>query len=87
MQVTVQLPEEIARELGPEAEMPRRILEAVVLEKYLSEEISLGRVAELLGVSSWEAEEFLEKHNASRPYTVEMLNEDRRALAEIFGEK
>ncbi len=27
MQVTVQLPEEIARQLGPEAEMPRRIIE------------------------------------------------------------
>ena len=85
MQLIVQLPDEIAQQLGPEAQMPRRILEAVVLQRYLAEEISLGRLAELLGLSCWEAEAFLDKHNARLPYTLEMLEEDRRNLARIFG--
>lgn len=85
MQLTVQLPDELARQLGPESQMPRRILEAVVLQRYLAEEISLGRLAELLGVSRWEAEAFLDRHNARLPYTREMLEEDRRNLAQLFG--
>ena len=85
MEVTVQLPDELASQLGSVAEIPRRILEAVVLQRYLAEEISLGRVAELLGVSRWEAEAFLDQHNARLPYTQAMLDEDRRNLAKVFG--
>jgi predicted HTH domain antitoxin len=85
MQVTLKLPDEIAESLGQEAEVPRRVLEALVLQLYLSEDISLGRLAELLGLSRTEAESFLNHNNARLPYTREMLEEDRRDLAEIFG--
>ena len=85
MQVTITLPDEFALKLGEGADMPRRILEAVVLQRYLTGEISLGRVAELLGLSRWEAEAFLDRHNARLPYTPQMLEEDRRNLAKIFG--
>lgn len=85
MQVTVKLPDEIARNLGQAAEIPRRILEAVVLQRYWAEEISLGRLAELLGMSRWDTEAFLDRHNARLPYTRRMLEEDRRNLAKVFG--
>jgi predicted HTH domain antitoxin len=85
MQITVKLPDEIAEGLGRDAEVPRRVLEALVLQRYLSEKISLGRLAELLGLSRAEAEAFLDRNNARLPYTREMLEEDRRNLAEIFG--
>ena len=85
MQVTLKLPDEIAEGLGRETEVPRRVLEALVLQRYLSAELSLGRVAELLGLSRVEAEDFLDRHNARLPYTQEMLEQDRRNLAEIFG--
>jgi len=87
MQVTVKLPDEIAEGLGREAEIPRRVLEALVLQRWLSEGISLGRVAELLGLSRSEAEAFLDRHNARLPYTRQMLEEDRRNLAEVFGQR
>ncbi len=87
MEVTLQLPDELAHQLGPEAELPRRILEAVVLQRCLAEEISVGRVAELLNLDRWEAENFLDKHNARLPYTLEMLEEDRRNLAKMSGDK
>jgi predicted HTH domain antitoxin len=84
MQVTLKLPDEIAAGLGPDAEIPQRILEALLLQRYLSEEISLGRLAELLNLSRVETEEFLDRNNARLPYTREMLDEDRRNLAKVF---
>jgi predicted HTH domain antitoxin len=83
MQVTLKLPDEFAEELGGEA--PRRVLEALVLQRYLAQEISLGRLAEMLALTRSEAEDFLDRNNARLPYTREMLDEDRRDLAEIFA--
>ena len=85
MQVTVRLPDELVAGLGREAEIPRRVLEALALQRYLLEEISLGRLAELLGLSHAQAEAFLDRNNARLPYTREMLDEDRRNLAKSFG--
>jgi predicted HTH domain antitoxin len=85
MQITLKLPDEVAEGLGRESEVPRRVLEALVLQQYLCEEISLARLAELLGLSRVEAESFLDRNNARLPYTRQMLKEDRRNLGEIFG--
>ena len=87
MQVTVTLPDELTGKPGWETDIPRRILEAVVLERYLAEEISLGRASELLGLNRFDAESFLDRHNARLPYTRQMLQEDRLHLAKIFGSK
>jgi len=87
MHVTVKLPDEIVEGLGRDAEIPRRVLEALILQRYMAEEISLGRLAELLGLNRWEAEAFLDRHNARLPYTMEMLEDDRRNLAEVFGRR
>ena len=87
MQVTLKLPDEIAEGMGRDAEIPRRVLEAVVLQRYLTQEISLGRLAELLGLNRMEAEVFLDRNNARLPYTQQMLEEDRRNLAEVFGKR
>ena len=85
MQVTVKVPDEIAEGLGRGPKVPRRVLEAIILQRYLTQEISLGRLAELLDLSRVEAEEFLDRNNARLPYTRDMLLEDRRHLAEVFG--
>jgi len=85
MQVTLKLPDEIVEGLGRDAEIPRHVLEALILQRYMSEEISLSRLAELLSLSRAEAESFLDRNNARLPYTREMLDEDRRNLAEVFG--
>ena len=87
MQVTMTLPDEITQEWGQGAEIPRRILEAVVLQRYLAEEISAGRVAELLGLSRFDTETFLDHNNARLPYTRQMLDEDRLNLTQIFGKR
>lgn len=78
MQVIVQLPDEVAAQLG--ADVPRRVLEAVVLEAYREGRLTSGQVAGALGLNRWETEEFLDQHSARAPYTLEMLQEDRRTL-------
>ena len=60
-----------------------RTIEAIVLEQYCLQNVSQGKLAEILGLSRWEAEEFLDKHNARHPYTREMIEEDRRTLANL----
>jgi predicted HTH domain antitoxin len=85
MELIVKLPDEFAEELGQEAEIPRRVLEALVLQRYLSQEISFGRLAEVLKISRLDAEVFLDRNNARLPYTKEMLEADRRDFAKIFG--
>lgn len=83
MQITVELPPEIASQLGPNAS--RRVFETVLLDAYRQEYISAGRLGELLGIDRWEAEQFIDKNRARLPYTVEMLEEDRRNIAKVFG--
>lgn len=84
MQITLKLPDALVGELGNETERSRRVLEALVLQRYLTHEISLGRLAELLDFSRWQAEEFLDRNNAREPYTREMLEQDRKNLAEAL---
>jgi predicted HTH domain antitoxin len=83
MQITVDLPPEIASHLGPNAS--RRVLETVLLDSYRQEHISVSRLGEILGISRWEAEEFIDKNRARLSYTLEMLDEDRRNIAKAFG--
>lgn len=85
MQVTVKLPDEIAEGSNWEAEAPRKVLEALILQRYLTGEISFGRLSELLNFNRSEAENFLDRNNARQPYTREMIEEDRRNLAAAFG--
>lgn len=83
MQITVELPPEIASQLGPNAF--RRVLETVLLHAYRQEYISADRLGELLGIDRWEAEEFIDSNRARLPYTPEMLVEARRSIAKAFG--
>jgi predicted HTH domain antitoxin len=87
MQIIVTLPDEIFEGLGGQSEAPRRVLEALVLQRYLAEEISQARLAELLSLSRFGADQFLSRHNARLPYTKNMLDQDRRNLAQMFGSR
>jgi hypothetical protein len=81
MEVTVQLPDEIALELGNLATIPRQLLEALAVENYRSEKLTRHQVGQLLGLDYWQTEEFLAKHNAKRPCTLEDIEVDRNSLA------
>lgn len=86
MVITLNISDGVARHFGdtPDA-VGRNLLLKAALEDYRESRISEGRFAEILGVSRWEAQEILDQHNARRPYTIEMLEEDRRNLDKILG--
>jgi len=82
--MTITIPDEIAGELGQApAAVQRRVLEAVALEGYRAGQFSIGFVGRMLGLSLWDAEKFLDRHDARRPYTADMLHEDRQTLDKL----
>jgi len=87
VQVTIDIPEAIARQieqLGGSAE--RELLEAFVLEEYRRERLSRGRVSELLGLDFWETEQFLKEHDAYLHINVQDLERDAESLRKLLPE-
>ena len=81
MQVTVETPDDIARQLGDGGEMPRQLLEALAADAHRSHKLSRHQVSQLLDLDYWQTEEFLAGHDAKRTYTLADLQADRRSLA------
>ncbi len=87
MNVAIELPEDIARQLESAwHDMPRRTLEAVAVEGYRSGALTRGQVGRLLGLSLWETEAFLKERQAYLPYDRSDLEQDRRALDHTLSE-
>jgi predicted HTH domain antitoxin len=87
MNLAVELPEEIARQLEASWEnMPRRALEAIAVEGYRSGALTRGQVGRLLGQSFWETEAFLKERQAYLPYDEADLEADRRAIDRALAE-
>jgi predicted HTH domain antitoxin len=86
MVITLNISDCVARHFGDTPDsIARNLLLKAALEDYREGRISEGRFAEILGISHWDAQEILDQHNARRPYTIEMLEEDRRNLDKVFG--
>ncbi|HEY6904740.1 MAG TPA: UPF0175 family protein [Candidatus Acidoferrales bacterium] len=63
MEVTLRIPDDIAKRLSTTGEgISRRALEAVALEGYREQVLTLYQVSELLGLSRVETEDFLGRH-------------------------
>jgi Uncharacterised protein family (UPF0175) len=80
MQITVELPDEVAKSLGPEPALPRQLLEAYAIEGYRAEKLTRHQVGQLLGLDRWKAEEFLAEHGATQSYTLADWELDRKSL-------
>ena len=70
MQVTVDIPDEMAKLLPPGEAMSRELLEAYAADAYRLEHLTRAQVGRLLGLNRWQAEEFLLKRGVKRPFTV-----------------
>ena len=83
MEVTVELPDDIARQLGEAGDMPRQMLEAFAAEAYRAQRLSRRQLSQLLSFDYWQTEEFLTRHGAKRPITLADLQVDRQSLASL----
>ncbi len=84
--ITLELPEEIARQLESKwKDLPRAALESLVVEAYRCDLVSVEQVRRLLGFSTrFAVEEFLKQHGVY-DYTLEDLQQDREALRSLPG--
>jgi hypothetical protein len=70
MNVTVEIPDEIAERLPAKDKISRDLLEAYAADGYRTERLSRHQVGVLLGLDRWQTEDFLAKRNALRPFTI-----------------
>jgi predicted HTH domain antitoxin len=64
MEVTLHIPDDIAKRLSAAgADVSRRALEAIALEGYREQTLTLYQISEMLGFSRVETEDFLGRHH------------------------
>ena len=82
MEVTLKIPEPVAKTLGyvPET-LPRRALEALLVDECARGRLSRGKVAELLGLSFHEAEDLFRSRRV--PYPAKTLADDAMTNASL----
>jgi predicted HTH domain antitoxin len=78
MQVTVELPDDIARCLKEkQPDLARSVLEAIAVEAVRDGTIPTGRAAEMLGISRDEMDAILKRADVYLDYALEDLARDR----------
>lgn len=80
MQVTIELPDDLALVLQRRGDLPRQLLEAYAADGYRTEKLTRHQVGQLLGLDRWKTEEFLAHHSAQRPYSLADWTLDRRTI-------
>ena len=82
MQITVELPEDIARHPDP----GRETLEALALEGYRSHQLTQFDVGQLLGLSRVQAEDFLARYVDLYDYSTEELEAEADLLHRLHSQ-
>ena len=85
MQVTVQIPDDLACRLSQAgADLSRRALEALALEEYRSGHITKPELRRLLGFETrYQLDDFLKAHNFHEHYTVEEIEREVESLERL----
>ena len=85
MDLTVEIPDDIARRLRESGEdLPRRALEGLALEAYKDRLLTDAELLRLLGFGSrWELDGFLKAHGVFEEYTLEDFEREREALKSL----
>jgi predicted HTH domain antitoxin len=85
MQITIDLPDNIADQLQSE-DISRRVLELLVADYYRQGRIGAAEVRRILGLSSrWKTYEFLKHEKAYLPYDEDDLEQDVQAIRNVLA--
>ena len=86
MQVTLKLPDQVARQWGetPDA-VGRHVMEVAAIEGYRAGRLSHRQVGELLGLDYWQAEAFLKGRGVPLNYSAADLEADKATLEKILA--
>ena len=85
MQITIDIPDEIAGQLNESPDRVRRyLLELLVVEAYRTERITHFQVGKILDLPSrWAVDAFLKQHDAYLHYDEEDRMRDRETLRQL----
>ena len=82
MNVTVPIPDELAARFG--ADLPRRTLEALVLEEYRAGRLTNAELRAMLGLETrHEMDGFLKAHGVYQDFTIEEIEDQVRAVERL----
>ena len=83
MKITIDIPDELLQHYNYN-NLPREILEALVVRAYRAEKITGAQVGSILGLSSrWVVDAFLKNHDADLHYNEVDLESDRKTLQQL----
>ncbi len=84
MDVTVQIPDDLASRMGARGDLPRRALEALAAEEYRRGRFTKPDLRRLLGFETGDQiDEFLKEHEVFEDYTLEDLEREREGLERL----
>jgi hypothetical protein len=85
MEVTVQIPDELANRMGASGgDLSRRALEALALEEFKKGRITKPELRRLLGFGArYRLDGFLKSHEVYEDYTMQDFEQDRDALKQL----
>jgi predicted HTH domain antitoxin len=85
MEITIHIPEDLARSLGQESgDLSRRTLEALAIDGYRSGELTEEQVRRILGYGTrMQVHEFLKEHDVYLNYGLQDLEQDLQTLRQV----
>lgn len=88
MQITLNVPDDVARQVAPEGTDPARVaLEALALEGYRSRTLSESALRNMLGFESrLDVHAFLKQHGVYLQYSVAELEQDEATFRTVHQE-
>ena len=85
--IHLDIPETILHELEAQwGNLSQAAKEALAIEAYRSKKLSLGQVAQMLGLSLYEADGFLKNHGVEIPYSIDDFEIDLSSLKQSLSE-
>jgi hypothetical protein len=83
MEVTFQIPDELASSIAALDNLPRRALEAFALEELRAGRITEVELRKMLGLARIQLDGFLKSHGIYQEYTIEEFEQEQRVLKEL----
>ena len=87
MKVMIDIPDTMQQSLQEQLgeNLAQAAKEAMAIAWYQAENLSIGQVAELLGISVYEAEGLMKTHHVDAPYSLEEYEQDNATLDRLLN--
>jgi hypothetical protein len=84
LQITLHIPNKLARLIGTTGNIERRALEALALEEFKLGHLTKSELRRVLGLATrYELDGFLKAHEVYEPYRIQDLERERRDLKRL----